>query len=397
MQTQKKRLYLFAVFLVIYEFTTYASNDMIMPGMINVVKQFNAPISLVATSLSLYILGNCALQLFLGPLAERFGKRKIIIIGNALFLIFTLMIAMSSNIAQFMLGRFFQGSGMAFIAMGYALIHEKFDDKSAVKIISLMANVSILAPLFGPLIGALILTHTSWPHVFIISGIMGLITLYGLFKYTPISQPTTKSLNAKHIASTYWSVLKGRNFLWGTLCCSIAVLPGIAWIGLAPTIIMEAEKLSYVDYIIYSAIAISGLTISSILMQYVAGKVSFYKLISRGNFIAIMGLLIAIVFNSNLHIFIIGLFLYMLGLGIFNGSIMRIIMSGKDNPQSMVVSLMVFIQTLVMAVGIEVINHIIGIFNFSLRSYSIICFIIGCVMFIIVHLFAKRNKARAWE
>ena len=397
MQTQQKRLYLFAIFLVIYEFTTYASNDMIMPGMIHVVKEFNSPISLVATSLSLYILGNCALQLFLGPLAERFGKRKIIIIGNASFLLFTLMIAMSNNITQFMVGRFFQGSGMAFIAMGYALIHEKFDDKSAVKVISLMANVAILAPLFGPLIGALILAHNSWPHVFIISGIMGLIALFGLSKYTPQSEATTKTLNAHNITSTYWQVLKSQNFLWGTLSCSIAILPGIAWIGLAPTIIMEAEKLSYIDYIIYSAIAISGLTISSIVMQYVAGKVSFYKLISCGNFIAISGLIIAVVFNYDLNIFIAGLFLYMLGLGIFNGSIMRIIMSDKNNPQSMVVSMMVFIQTLIMAVGIEVINHINELFNFSLRSYSIICFIIGCAMFMLIHLFAKRNKSRKWE
>ena len=397
MQTQQRRLYLFAVFLVLYEFTTYASNDMIMPGMINIVKQFNAPISLIATSLSLYILGNCALQLFLGPLAERFGKRKVIITGNALFLVFTLMIAMSSNITQFMLGRFFQGSGMAFIAMGYALIHEKFDDKSAVKIISLMANVSILAPLFGPLIGALILTQTSWPHVFIISGVIGSITLYGLFKYTPQSNATITSLNMRDILATYWNITKSRNFLLGTLCSSIAILPGIAWIGLAPTIIMEAEKLSYISYILYSAIAISGLTISSRVMQYAAGKISFFKLISRGNLVAFIGLIIGIIFNTHINVFVGGLFLYMFGLGIFNGSIMRIIMSGKEHTQGMVVSLMVFIQTLSMGVGIEIINYLNGLFGFSLVSYSIICFIIGCVMFTMVHIFAKRNKSRVWE
>ena len=116
-----RRLYLFALFLVIYEFTAYSANDMIMPGMIEVVRQFNVPISYVALSLSLYMLGECATQLWLGPLAEKYGKRKAILYGNFSFLVFTLLIASSFSIEQFMLGRWLQGSGMAFIAMGYAL------------------------------------------------------------------------------------------------------------------------------------------------------------------------------------------------------------------------------------------------------------------------------------
>ena len=91
------RLILFAVSLVIYEGTTYAANDMIMPGMLMVVKDFNYPISYVALSLSFYLLGNAMSQLFLGPLAERFGKRKVIIIGNILFLVFTFLLALSVN------------------------------------------------------------------------------------------------------------------------------------------------------------------------------------------------------------------------------------------------------------------------------------------------------------
>ncbi|MEN9946847.1 MAG: hypothetical protein RLZZ293_1233, partial [Pseudomonadota bacterium] len=49
-----RRLYWFAAFLVLYEFTVYSANDMIMPGMLDVVTSFNASITYVASSLSLY-------------------------------------------------------------------------------------------------------------------------------------------------------------------------------------------------------------------------------------------------------------------------------------------------------------------------------------------------------
>ncbi len=60
----KKQAYLFAGFLVMYEFLTYVANDMIMPGMIQVVHTFKGPESAVATSLTAYILGGASLQIF---------------------------------------------------------------------------------------------------------------------------------------------------------------------------------------------------------------------------------------------------------------------------------------------------------------------------------------------
>ena len=62
----RKHAFLFATFLVLYEFLTYVANDMIMPGMLQVVNSFNAPESTVATSLTFYILGGASLQIFLG-------------------------------------------------------------------------------------------------------------------------------------------------------------------------------------------------------------------------------------------------------------------------------------------------------------------------------------------
>lgn len=392
-----KKLYLFALFLVIYEFTTYVSNDMIMPGMLTVVNEFQAPLSYVSLSLSLYILGNCCLQLFLGPLSERFGKRKLILAGSAFFLFMTLIVTLSQNIESFMLARFLQGSGLGFIAMGYALIHELFDDKTAVKTFALMGNISILAPLLGPLLGVFILMHFDWRYIFVITGVLAIIAFIGLFKFTPITTQKQHRLNLSFNLKMYGKILRTRQFIWGAISSGIAVLPIIVWIGLSPTLIMKTLHHEMIDYGVYQVIAIGGLMISSILMQFVAGRITFYKLMLFTVFLSFLGLILGYVFKAHLNAVVWGMCLYSFGVGIFNNLVTRLIMTTPDLPQSMVSSLMVFIQTFIFSMGVEVATHVCDIFGYSLSLFTLINFILGCMFFVLVSVYACMHKNKKWD
>ena len=111
----------YAAFLVLYECLTYISNDMIMPGMHQVIENFHAPKSYIASSMTAFMLGGSSLQLFLGPLSDAYGRRKIMLIGVLIFLLSNLLPAFSQNMTQFMIERFFQGMGTCFIgSVGYA-------------------------------------------------------------------------------------------------------------------------------------------------------------------------------------------------------------------------------------------------------------------------------------
>lgn len=397
MISRMRNLYLFAFFLVIYEFTAYSANDMIMPGMIEVVKQFNAPISYVALSLSLYMLGECAIQLWLGPLAEKYGKRKAILYGNFSFLIFTLIIATSASIEQFMLGRWLQGSGMAFIAMGYALIHEKFNDKNAVRIIAIMGNVSILAPLIGPLIGGVIVSISNWHYVFVLSLILGSISLVGLYYYAPESNTNNNKMNLREILIHYREIAYSANFMQGVCSILFAAMPLLIWIGIAPNLILYNLKLSYSKFIIYQMIAIGGLSVSSLVIQFLAGKWELHQLIKRGCYISLSGIILSLIGSQSINIIAIGIFIYSFGLGLSNGSIIRIIMSNKNLSQSMTASLMTFIQTLAFALGIELSDFFCNKFNYSGFSFTFACTVFAIIATLITRKFAKANESRNWQ
>ncbi|STM39837.1 multidrug translocase mdfA [Escherichia coli] len=66
---------LFPLCLVLYEFSTYIGNDMIQPGMLAVVEQYQAGIDWVPTSMTAYLAGGMFLQWLLGPLSDRIGRR----------------------------------------------------------------------------------------------------------------------------------------------------------------------------------------------------------------------------------------------------------------------------------------------------------------------------------
>lgn len=392
-----KKLYLFVAFLVIYEFTTYVANDMIMPGMLHVVKEFHAPISYVSLCLTVYILGNCLLQLFLGPLSERYGKRKVILTGNVLFFCTSVLIMFAQTIEGFMLIRFIEGMGLGFISLGYALIHEKFDDKTAVKTFALMANVTILAPLIGPLLGVAVLTHWGWRAIFIVISILSIIAYWGLFKYTPKSEPPKKHMSWMEYIHTYKRILCVSQFTIGTIAASLAVIPLLNWIAFSPIIVMKVEGHSMTTYAIYQVVAIGGLMLSGILMQFIAGKWRFTDMMTFMAAFALIGLILNVVFQDNLNVAAWGMCIYSFGFGIFNNLVMRLVMIVSGFPQSMISSLMVFFQTLFLCLGIEISTCFLEKWDYSLASYSWVNLVPGLISFVLICFYAHAHKNKEWD
>jgi DHA1 family multidrug/chloramphenicol efflux transport protein-like MFS transporter len=392
-----KSLILFAVFFIIYEFNAYIANDMIMPGMMKVVTEFNSPVENIAKSLSLFIIGGSSLQIFLGPLCDRYGKRNILLAGNTLFLIASGIIPFVVNIDQFLAARYFQGLGLCFIFIGYAMIHELFDDKSAVKLCTLIANISVFAPLLGPVIGSAIIVAANWRYVFIVTAILAVTSLIGLAKNMPNNKPDTPRMNLKEVLQTYVKILSTRTLLQGGLIIALAMLPMIAWIGMAPILVMQIMGKSFGAYIIYQSFVFGGFILSSISIQFVAGRFSFYTMITRGTMIALIGLVISVFGHNSNEIFVFGLFVASFGIGLFNGSIYRIAITSTGLSGSMSAASLNIIQATMLAAGVEILNDLCSKFKYSTLSFSMLNLIVGIILSVLCFNYAKLVKSRLWQ
>ena len=93
-----RKAILFPLCLVLYEFSTYIANDMIQPGMLAVVKEFNAGDEWVPTSMTAYLAGGMFLQWLLGPLSDRIGRRPVMLTGVIWFIVTCLATLLVQNI-----------------------------------------------------------------------------------------------------------------------------------------------------------------------------------------------------------------------------------------------------------------------------------------------------------
>lgn len=295
----KKQAMIFAFFLVMYEFLTYIANDMIMPGMLQVVKSFNASESVVATSLTIYMLGGASLQIILGPISDSYGRRPMMLLGSCLFFLFTILIACSNSMDQFLIARFFQGMGLCFIGViGYATIQEIFEEMDAIRLIAIMSNAAILAPLLGPLLGAIVIHYTSWRYIFVTIALGALITFWGLWRYMPepIGQrktngeiiPKTK-FSANIVLKNYLELLKNKVFLCSILAIGTVGIPCLAWIALAPLMLIAQAKLTVIQYGLWQIPVFSATILGNWFLHRLTYKYEMKQILFIGCFIMLVG------------------------------------------------------------------------------------------------------------
>ncbi len=373
----RRHALIFAVFLVFYEFLTYISNDMIMPGMLQVVKSFNASESAVARSLMLYILGGSTLQIILGPLSDHYGRRPVMIAGGWIFLIFTVLIACSGSINQFLTWRFFEGMGLCFITVvGYATLQEIFEEMEVVRLMAIMANVSILAPLIGPLLGALFVMHWDWRLIFVLISALALVTLWGLWRFMPESVGQTKrdgevipraELSFKEVGKRYVQLFKNSKFMMASVGSGLLGLPCVAWIGLAPVIIVSASGDSLVTYGLWQVPVFLAAILGNVTLHRLTHHFSLKQLMMIGSSTVASGLFVmlalALVFGKNFVWLMPGLVIYFFGIGLTGSPLARFILYSTEVTKGTASALMGLVLMSSQAIGIEIVNHLYASHN----------------------------------
>lgn len=392
-----RSLYFFALFLVLYELSAYLANDMIMPGMIQIIQEFHASQSYVALSLSYYTLGTATFMLVVGGLAEYYGKGNIMLIGNIWFLLFTLLILCSQDIHQFMLWRFLQGGGLAIISLGYSFIHENFNDKQAIKLIALMSNISLLAPLTGPVWGSLIVSHVSWRYIFALNLILSTISLVGLYHHKSMAKKTQHSTHFKLIFAHYWKIITNKPFFQGTAALILTAMPLLLWIGQAPNLILYKLQQNYNHFMIYQVISASGMVVASIAMQFLTGKYRIYSLVKFGRIVTLIGILLGFLEFINIYILVIGLFIYTFGLGVTNSCIFRLVISNKNLSSNMVSAMIGFLQSLCVGFCLILVNKILHYFNFAIVVFTLSNLICVLLAGWIIKRYMQPYAERQWE
>lgn len=306
--------------------------------------------------------GRDVLQWLTGPLSDRIGRRPVMLAGVVWFIVTCLAILLAQNIEQFTLLRFLQGISLCFIgAVGYAAIQESFEEAVCIKITALMANVALIAPLLGPLVGAAWIMCCHRRDVCLVCRI-GSDLLFGLQRAMPETATRIgEKLSLKELGRDYKLVLKNGRFVAGALALGFVSLPLLAWIAQSPIIIITGEQLSSYEYGLLQVPIFGALIAGNLLLARLTSRRTVRSLIIMGGWPIMIGLLVAAaatVISSHAYLWMTaGLSIYAFGIGLANAGLVRLTLFASDMSKGTVSAAMGMLQMLIFTVGIEISKH----------------------------------------
>ena len=293
--TLSRATLMFPLALVLFEFSVYIGNDLVQPAMLAITKEFGVSSSWAPSSMSFYLLGGACVAWLLGPLSDRVGRKKVLLAGVLFFVVCCLLILLTQNIESFLALRFLQGIGLTVIsAVGYAAIQETFEERDAIKVMALMANISLLAPLLGPVVGAFLIDHVSWHWGFIGIAFLAFLSWFGLKAKMPESQVSIRKQPLSHILYDFKQVYKNKRFLGMTLALPMVSMPLMLWIALSPVMLVEELGFSSMQYGLAQFPVLGGLILGNIVLIKIIDKLALGKSVLIGLPIMLLGSLVLV-------------------------------------------------------------------------------------------------------
>ena len=296
--------------------------DMYLPAMSTLALGFDTDITTVQQSLSIYLAGYALGMLIFGPLADKIGRRPLVIFGLLGFTIISLLIALSTSIEQFLILRFAQaliGAAATVVVPGY--IKEIYGDNTA-KGMSYVSLIMMLAPLLAPTLGSLIMELGDW-HLIFLSQSCYAITLLVLVLFK-LKMPSDKDLGSrsqKTFLGGYYTVF-ARNGV--KLNLSSGVLTSFAffcYLTASPFIYMEVFHLDKSLFAILFSTNVGALMLANIVNSRVVSRFGSKRMLHVSTFfgvIAATGLLAVNLLDLSYHFTVLMLIPLMGSLGVMS-------------------------------------------------------------------------------
>ncbi len=200
-------------FLVIISAFPPLTIDLYLPALPQMVEVFNTDQSMVNLTLSSYFVTYAVGLLFWGPLSEKFGRKPILLIGIASYMVASVLCAMTNSIEQLIGARIFQAfAGSAITVIATAIVKDLYDGREREKIMATIMSLVIIAPMVAPVFGAFLLKIASWRMMFVT------LAIFGAFA-SALALCYRETLETKYQGSMFRSwgrmgvVMKNRSFI----------------------------------------------------------------------------------------------------------------------------------------------------------------------------------------
>ncbi|MEP6563298.1 MAG: multidrug effflux MFS transporter, partial [Nakamurella sp.] len=221
--------------------------DMYLPALPELPGDLGSTTSAAQLTLSSCILGLAAGQLITGPLSDRFGRRRPLLIGVAIFIVASAVCALTTSMTVLIAVRFVQGAaGAAGIVVGRAVVADMFAGKAAAAYFSAIATINGLAPILAPVIGGQVLQVGTWRTIFwVLTGIgVALFVLSAVVIRESLPPERRSSGGFGGTRRAFRALLGDRGYIGCVLAGAMVTAAMFGYISASPFLLQEGFGLS---------------------------------------------------------------------------------------------------------------------------------------------------------
>ncbi|WP_405993714.1 multidrug effflux MFS transporter [Streptomyces sp. NBC_00986] len=262
------------------------SMDMYLPALPAVTRSLHAPAATVQLTLTACLAGMALGQLAVGPMSDKWGRRRPLLTGLAVYVVATALCAIAPNVESLVAFRLVQGlAGAAGIVIARAVVRDLYDGVAMARFFSTLMLVSGVAPIVAPLVGGQILRVTDWRGVFVVLTFVG--TALAVLVWTRL--PETLAPADRHAGGTA-EALRGMRALLSDLPFTGYMLTGgfsfaalFAYISASPFVVQEIYGATPQTFSLLFGINSVGLVaVGQINGKLLVGRVSMDKVLGAG-------------------------------------------------------------------------------------------------------------------
>lgn len=265
---------------------TVVTTNMFLPALPAMQADFEVSAAVIGLAISAYMAAAAVLQLVLGPVSDRVGRRPVILGALAVYVLASVVCIFAPGIGVFLVARVVQAVAVAGGVLASAMVRDVHDGPRAAQVLALIASAMAIAPMLAPALGGLIEVWLGWRAVFALYAALGAgLLLWGLTDLRETLHPEAAAQR-----EPFSRLLREKRFWALALCQSMGVGAFYVFLTGAPFVAAGHFGLDAAQIGIGLGSITLGFLLGASLSARIVMRTGAMRLVFAGRYVALGGL-----------------------------------------------------------------------------------------------------------
>ena len=351
------------------------------PSLPSIMYHFSVDIKIAGLITTIYLIGFFLSALIVGPLSDRYGRRKVMLIGNGILAIGVAVCVFAPTITVLLLARLAQGFGAATSAVIVsAIIADCYESNAASKLYAIMNAVFTAIMAVSPIVGGFLNATVGWRGIYGCMTIICMLSWTVLFLLLPETAHIRKKINIKHLILEYKTLIFCRAFMAAAAIPSLLYAGYLSFITIGAIIYLKSFGLNQTCYIMYTFCVVFSFATTSFLYTTIINSVAVKALLNSA-FIIMCSSCFLMYLDKGPILFTLGMCFFSIGFALIYPPIFSKSMEMHPKIKGTASSLIISFRYLICSTFVFYAAHI----NISPKSIAILLSVIITISVLCFH------------